>query len=155
MKREKNPRPKIIIKNNQKKIRLNHKKIAAWAGKLLRMKGVTEGELSILFTGIKRIQTLNRIFRRVNKPTDVLAFNMREGETIAGGPAFSGDIVICAEIARRSARIYQKSTAEEICLYLVHGILHLLGYDDLTSKDLWIMEKEQTRICAKLLQKGY
>lgn len=148
-------RPKIIIKNNQKKIRLNNKEIAAWAGKLLRIKGVTEGELSILFTGTKRIQTLNRIFRRVNKPTDVLAFNMREGENTAGGPAFLADIVICAEIARRYAKIYKKSTAEEICLYLVHGILHLLGYDDSTSEDRRIMEKEQTRLCAELLQRGY
>lgn len=125
--------------------------MAVWAERLLRMKKIPAGELVVLVAGTRRMQTINKTFRKIDKPTDVLAFNMREGENAGGWPPFAGDIVICAEIARRCAKVYKKTVTEEICLYLVHGILHLLGYDDETSENRRVMEEEQTKICSELL----
>lgn len=113
---------------------------------------ISAGELTVLITGTRRIQSLNRAFRGTDKLTDVLAFNMREGEDAGGWPPFAGDIVICAEMARRRAGTYQKTIVEEICLYLVHGILHLLGYDDETPENRRVMEEEQTKVCNELLR---
>lgn len=130
---------KIRIKNNQRKITINKKDIARIAEKILKIKGFKNAELSILFTGKRNICTLNKKFRNINRPTDVLAFSMREGEDVDLHPELLGDVVICPEIAQ-----------SEIYLCLVHGILHLLGFDDSTDKKHSIMKKEQNRILKRI-----
>ncbi|HZD96310.1 MAG TPA: rRNA maturation RNase YbeY, partial [Candidatus Sulfotelmatobacter sp.] len=77
------------------------------------------GEVDVLITGSSRVRELNRRFRRKNKPTDVLSFPRIEG----------GDIAISADIARDNARRYGHSSAEELKILLLHGMLHLAGYD--------------------------
>ncbi|UCB57406.1 MAG: rRNA maturation RNase YbeY [Candidatus Omnitrophota bacterium] len=133
---------KIRIKNNQRKITINKKDIARIAEKILKIKGFENAELSILFTGKRNICALNKKFRNINRPTDVLAFSMREGEDAGLHPELLGDVVICPEIAQG-----------EIYLCLVHGILHLLGFDDSTDKKHSIMKREQSRILRQVTQK--
>lgn len=77
------------------------------------------GEIDILITGNRRVQELNRRFRRKNKPTDVLSFPRPEG----------GDIAISADIARQNARHYGHGASEEVKILILHGMLHLAGYD--------------------------
>jgi probable rRNA maturation factor len=77
------------------------------------------GEVDVLITGNRRVQQLNRRFRRKNKPTDVLSFPRAEG----------GDIAISAEIALENARRYGHGAAEELKILILHGLLHLAGYD--------------------------
>jgi len=85
------------------------------------------GTLTVLFCGDDEIAALNRRWRGVRGPTDVLSFSGRGGA--AGGPAHLGDIVISLETARRQAREARRPFAREIEILLVHGLLHLLGYD--------------------------
>ena len=96
------------------------------------------GEVAVLVAGRRRIQELNRRFRRKNKPTDVLSFPREDG----------GDIAICAEIARDNARRFGHSTAAELKVLVLHGLLHLAGYDHET--DQGEMARKETRLRARL-----
>lgn len=87
------------------------------------------GEVSVLFCGNDRMAGLNRKWRRKNRSTDVLAFPA--GRMDAG---FLGDIVISVPYARRQARRRGEPVAAEIDRLLVHGYLHLLGYDHETDQ---------------------
>ena len=102
-----------------------------------RLAGV-RGEVAVLVAGRRRIQELNRRFRRKNKPTDVLSFPSEDG----------GDIAICAEIARDNARRYGHSAAEELKVLVLHGMLHLAGYDHDT--DHGEMARKEVRLRARL-----
>jgi len=86
-------------------------------------------EVSILFCGDTKMALLNRRYRRRNRSTDVLAF-----PAAPGAPAFLGDIVISVPYARRQARRRGEPAAREIDRLLVHGYLHLLGYDHETDE---------------------
>ena len=147
MKQLRNQTLKIEIKNSQKKITINKKKIAYLAKQILKIKGLRHTELSILFVAKSRMRQLNKKFRKIEKPTDVLAFSMDD-------PDLLGDVVICPEIAQRFAKIYKTTTKREICLYLIHGILHLLGYNDTNARNRSLMEKEQARILKKITNHG-
>jgi probable rRNA maturation factor len=92
------------------------------------------------------IARLNRTYRRVAGPTDVLAFPMSEGPFTALAPDCLGDVVISAETALRQA---QRGHLEaELALLLVHGILHLLGYDHGTLAERRRMWKQQAAVLA-------
>lgn len=89
-------------------------------------------EVSILLTDDKQITELNREYREIDAPTDVLSFSQLEGdEDFAGeqNDGLLGDVVISVETAKRQADVQVHSVDEEIDMLLVHGILHLLGYD--------------------------
>jgi probable rRNA maturation factor len=88
-----------------------------------------ESELSILLIDDDEMQRLNREYLSRDRPTNVLAFSMRDGEDQNLNPALLGDVVISTETAQREALQKDVTLEEEMALLLVHGILHLLGYD--------------------------
>lgn len=91
-------------------------------------------ELSIAVVGDTAMQRLNRDYRRKDRTTDVLAFALREGEgTAVQEPGLLGDVVISVPTAERQALEHGHSLDHELCELLVHGVLHLLGYDHETS----------------------
>ena len=96
------------------------------------------------------MRRLNRKFRGVNNTTDVLAFSMREGAYSEVNPDLLGDVVICVDAARRYASQHGSTILKEINLYLIHGILHLLGYDDQDAKNRRIMRQKEKEILKKL-----
>jgi len=83
------------------------------------------GEVNVLVSSNREIRELNRRYRGKDKATDVLSFPADGG----AGKEFAGDIVISAEMAIRSARRFGHAPAEEVKVLLLHGILHLAGYD--------------------------
>ena len=111
-------------------------------------------EISISFVDNQEIQSLNKQFRNIDKPTDVLSFPMLEFEDEPkDGPADRfegerplGDIVISVEKAIEQAEEYGHSKEREIAFLLVHGMLHLLGYDHEDGKDEILMFKKQDDI---------
>ncbi len=100
-----------------------------------------QGDVNVLVTGDPELRRLNRQFRRKDKPTDVLSFP-------AIDPTFAGDIAISAATASRNARRLGHSTAEELKILLLHGLLHLAGYDH--EKDQGEMGREEQRLRRKL-----
>jgi len=91
--------------------------------------GFLEAELSLLFVNDRQIQTLNRKYLRRDKPTNVLAFSMREGEFSTLHPYLLGDLVISVETAKRQSNRFGLDGAEMVILLMVHGVLHLIGYE--------------------------
>jgi rRNA maturation RNase YbeY len=98
------------------------------AGRLLGRLGLADAELSILLVSDREMRRLNRRYRGADRPTDVLAFAQREG---AGGAPdrLLGDVVISVDRARRQAAARRHPLGREGERLLVHGLLHLLGYD--------------------------
>ncbi|MEK7851130.1 MAG: rRNA maturation RNase YbeY [Deltaproteobacteria bacterium] len=120
---------KIDIGNRHKKIKIEKRKIRETAAKILSAMGCTSSELSILFMDDEGIRGLNRDYRKKDMPTDVLSFPMREGEFGDMNPDILGDVVISLDTAKRQAVGRGETLHEEVNLLLVHGILHLLGFD--------------------------
>ncbi len=103
------------------------------------------------------IAALNRTYRGVAGPTDVLAFPMTEGRFGASWPDLLGDVVISAETARRQARPATGGLRAELALLLVHGILHLVGYDHGTAKErqrMWQKQRAILGVCGIRLSAG-
>lgn len=96
---------------------------------LLRAVGESPAELTVSLVDDAEIQQLNRGYRGIDRPTDVLAFAMREGQRVAGDESVLGDVVISVPTAVRQARRRGVGVADELQTLLIHGVLHLLGYD--------------------------
>ena len=107
-------------------------------------------ELGVIFVDDAAIQELNRRYRAKDEPTDVLSFPMQEEEPQENGTRvlLLGDVVISLETAVRWAKTGQ-DLAVEVVRLVVHGVLHLLGYDHETEEDAALMqarEKEMLRL---------
>ncbi len=109
-------------------------------------------ELSIFITDDREIQKLNHTWRGIEKPTDVLAFSQQEGQGPNLFPDLLGDVVISIETAKRQAIENGHDIDRELDLLLVHGILHLLGYDhEQDAKQARRMLNKQSQI-LKIMQ---
>ena len=94
-----------------------------------------DSEISILIVDDPQIEELNQQYLNRKGPTNVIAFAMREGEFSDLSPQLLGDVVISTDTAAREAQIASTSMARRFNELLVHGILHLMGYDHETSED--------------------
>lgn len=104
--------------------------VRTWADRMLRAMGIEDAELSVLLCDDARIQELNRDYRQLDRPTDVLAFSLLEGEGVgAPGLLVLGDVVIALPTAERQAREAGRDLRSEAKMLLAHGLLHLLGFD--------------------------
>ena len=112
-------------------------------------------ELSVLVIDDARMRQLNARYRGIDRPTDVLAFAMREAPFADLHPQVLGDVVLSAETALRQARTHRHSLAEELTRLLIHGTLHLLGYDHEVSpaaaRRMRAKERELWRLVNPLL----
>lgn len=98
------------------------------------------------------IHALNRQYRNIDRPTDVLSFAAREGEKLASCRTgeFLGDIAISLQTAARQAREFGHSLRRELAFLTVHGILHLLGYDHMTPDD----EEEMRALQREIMERA-
>jgi probable rRNA maturation factor len=107
-----------------------------------------KSEISFLLTDDNRVHQLNKIYRKKDRPTDVLAFAMREGEFSGLAGDTLGDVIISVPTARRQAEEAGKAVLEEVTMLAAHGLLHLLGWDhDTPAKDRR-MKAETDRLLA-------
>ncbi|HTL70053.1 MAG TPA: rRNA maturation RNase YbeY [Candidatus Eisenbacteria bacterium] len=104
--------------------------------------------VSVLITGDAEIRRLNRGWLRHDYATDVIAFGV-EGPTLPGTERLLGDVVVSADTARRVAAELGLPWREELARYLVHGTLHLIGYDDKKPADHRRMHRRQEAILKK------
>ncbi|MCW5837683.1 MAG: rRNA maturation RNase YbeY [Labilithrix sp.] len=104
-------------------------------------------EVSFLLTDDKRIHQLNKVYRDKDRPTDVLAFAMQEGELaeLAGGVL--GDVIVSVPTAKKQADERGASLLDEVTMLLAHGLLHLLGWDHRTPAEDRRMRAETDRLC--------
>lgn len=112
----------------------------------------SSAEVSITFVDKEEIQQLNLTYRAIDEPTDVISFEMQAfnpGEIIvppSDHPLVLGDIIVCVEVAKDQALTYNHSFKRELGFLIVHGILHLLGYDHATTEEEKEMFSKQTHL---------
>ncbi|MBI4336116.1 MAG: rRNA maturation RNase YbeY [Candidatus Omnitrophica bacterium] len=136
----------VNIVTETKRLIPGDKRIKDTANNCLRMEGIKGGgSLNILFCDDKRIKELNKRFLNKDAPTDVIAFG--GGKKKAG---LLGELAISVETAEYNAKRFNTSREYEIMLYIVHGILHLLGYRDAKKKEENRMRDRQDMILASI-----
>lgn len=117
--------------------------------------GLPEAELSLLFVNDIQIQALNQKYLHRDKPTNVLAFSMRQGEFSNLHPHLLGDLVISVETAQRQSSRFGLNTMEMVILLMVHGVLHLIGYDhEGTKKEAMEMALKQKQLFQQINKAG-
>jgi probable rRNA maturation factor len=119
----------ISCRNQQKSIPIDTRTLRKTLLRLLEALACQSCDLGVLIIDDARMRQLNARYRGIDRPTDVLAFAMREGPLADLHPQVLGDVVLSAETALRQARARRHSLAEELTRLLIHGTLHLLGYD--------------------------
>ncbi len=123
------------------------------ASRILKLLSQDRAELSLALVGNQEIQELNARYRSKNEPTDVLSFP--SGERFPTGMQILGDVVISVEQAEEQARKRGKTVGEEVEGLLIHGILHLLGYDhERSQKEARRMRGMEKKIRQGLCEKG-
>lgn len=149
----------IHIKNLQSSTDLNLRRVRKDLAVALSLLGREEAELSILFVGSAKMKQLNLRYRGNPKETDVLSFPMEDAQSSLQHPAnrthhtsslmptLLGDIVISVPKTVEQARAYGTAFSEELLRLLIHGLLHLLGYDhEKTRYQKMRMEKKEKEI---------
>lgn len=102
-----------------------------------------EWSLGIVFLNDARIKALNQKYLKADRPTDVLAFNYGQN---------TADLAISLESAKRNAQFYKAPLKKELIGYIIHGILHLYGYDDRNPKEKKIMFRRQEEILKRIMK---
>lgn len=154
----------VEIRNLQRKHRIDQGLIRDKSKAILSLCGLKDAELSILIVNNQRIRVLNKKYRGIDRPTDVLSFPMNaqpippNPPLIKGGekggsmqPLLLGDVVLSMEKIESQAREQGHSAECELMMLLTHGILHLIGYDHERSlQEDRRMRKKEGIILAKL-----
>ena len=119
--------------------------------------GFTDSELSVTIVGDRTIRRLNREYRGIDRPTNVLSFSMTEGDFPGLNPQLLGDVVISSDTVVREAHEEGISFSEKLGFLLVHGILHLAGYDHERSgeDEARRMERKQRELLSLLKRQGF
>ena len=136
----------ITVRNAQRHLPLDRPALQNFAEQALRLCLTSDAvaahrrdhlprQIDVLLVSDRRIATLHKKFMSIPGPTDVITFQ-------------HGEIFVSVETAKRNARRFQSSTGNEIRLYLVHGLLHLLGFDDKKPAEARRMETMQSEVVA-------
>ena len=134
---------------NEQGVPLDEPLLAALARHVLESEDVDpSAELSILFVGADHIRRLNARYAGADYATDVLAFPMTEDEDDDDDPLMVGDVVVCPEVARDNAAKAGSTLERELQMLVVHGTLHLLGYDHQNDAQRAAMDKRLGEIVA-------
>jgi len=127
---------KIQIENNQNKFKISKRYVRSTVKIILENLGCLDKEISISFYKDEDIQNLNKKYLNKDYPTNVLSFSLQEGEFGDINPQILGDVVISVDTAQRDADKSGLTLQQEINFLIIHGILHLLGYDhEKTTKE--------------------
>jgi probable rRNA maturation factor len=139
-------------KLSEKKIIITIKKILNTT-KPLKLPLSRKCELGVIITDDQSIKSLNKKYRGKNKPTDVLSFSMIEGEIPLAESPNLGDLVISLPTAIKQSIAYDVNLYQELLRLMIHGLLHLLGYDheNVSKQEARKMQLEEERIYEKLV----
>ncbi|HKY09267.1 MAG TPA: rRNA maturation RNase YbeY [Candidatus Binatia bacterium] len=128
-------------------------KLKKTAQSILALVGQADAELSLVLVGNAEMRKLNSRYRRKDYPTDVLSFPIEDDS--AGPDRLLGDVVISIEKADEQAKQRGRTRNEEIVTLLIHGVVHLLGYDhERSAKDARTMKRLENKIYRQLCEQG-
>jgi len=136
---------KIWFKNHYHRVKIRSTVMIRLVEKILGEMGEPSTEVGLVLTGDTEIRRLNRQYRGIDRPTDVLAFPMREKRE--SSDYLLGDVVISIPTARKQALQQGHSLQREMTVLIIHGLLHLLGYDHERSvAEARVMKRKEKRL---------
>jgi probable rRNA maturation factor len=145
---------KKILIDNQQKTKIQTSRISQKTERILNALGCNAHEISIVILDDQSMVQLNQTYRGIDKTTNVLAFPMQEGQFSEITPGLLGDVVISLETAEREATAAKISLEERVSQLLIHGILHLLGFDhERGDEDADTMEQKSLEL-LRLVEKN-
>jgi probable rRNA maturation factor len=150
-----------MILNRQRAVRVARRPLELFLARVRRELGLGQADVTICFVSDAEIARMNQAFRRKKGPTDVLSFpavdrrvpvSLRQRRTPGSrsrskAEAFLGDVAISPSTARRNAKRFGRTLPSELQILILHGVLHLLGYDHETDRG------EMDRVEARLRQR--
>jgi probable rRNA maturation factor len=136
----------IHYRNELRRSGIDGRALVATARRLLAAVGDGDAELSLSLVADRKIRDLNRRYRGRDAATDVLSFPLRDSARNSAVEPALGDVVISVDTARRQAAAYDAPLQREIYRLLIHGLLHLKGYDHITAPQRRVMQREERRL---------
>lgn len=118
----------VEIADRQATLPIDEPQWRALAAEVLAEEGIRDAQISLAVVDAPTMSRLHRQYLGIDGPTDVLSFVLEEGPDRC-----EGEVIVCADVARQAAPRYGWRAEDELLLYVVHGLLHLAGYDDTTD----------------------
>jgi len=146
----------LVITNRQRTKKINSRRLKEITEALLAELKITEAEMGVNLVGVREMALVNETFLQHEGPTDVITFDHRNCELqIANCESeIHGELFICVNVAMTQAKEFKSSWQAEVVRYVVHGVLHLLGYDDLKPALRRRMKREENRL-MRLLEREF
>lgn len=126
----------ILVFNRQKDLKISSREVRSLFRALLALHKVECGEISVYLVSEKKISQLHRDFFQDPSPTDCMTFPLEKNP-------LSGEVLVCPKVAISYAKESGLDPYQETALYLAHGFLHLLGYDDQSAQERRVMRKKE------------
>ena len=144
----------VVIINRQRKKKIDARRLKLAAATLFAELSLTEGELGVNFVNARQMTLINETFLKHEGSTDVITFDHGDKpfSKKCCAPEIHGELFICVDEAIIQARRFKTHWRSEIVRYFVHGVLHLLGHDDLKAAPRRSMKREENRL-VRLLEK--
>ena len=145
----------LAIANRQRTKKLNTRFLKQIVAALFAELKITEAELGIHLVGAKEMARVNLRFLQHEGSTDVITFDHKNSEFQNSNfkLKIQGELFICVDMAVKQAKEFQSSWQSEVVRYVVHGVLHLLGYDDLQPALRRRMKREENRLVRRLAKR--
>jgi rRNA maturation RNase YbeY len=124
----------VVVVNAHRRYRMQRRVVAAYVRRVL---GTRQGRISVVFIDSRRCRALNKRFLHHDYVTDVITFPLETGKVL------EAEVYVNLDRARQQARDYRVSFGEEVARLVIHGVLHLLGYDDRTPRKARLMTRVQ------------
>lgn len=152
-------RYEVEIDDSQKVLKVDHRRLVDVARSVLAAEKCVSASISIAIVDNETIHDLNIRYLQHDFPTDVLSFLLEEeidpdslpipkGSPRGCGKRIEGEIILSSEMAKQMAAKYLWKPLDEVTLYVVHGLLHLCGYDDMTRKEKASMQQREREVLA-------
>lgn len=139
---------KVIVDNN---LYHNYDYLEKVINETLKEEGVSNAVFSIIFVTLEEIHELNKTYRGIDRPTDVISFALEDSADFeVEGIRVLGDIYVCIDKMKEQALEYGHSETRELSFLVCHGLLHLLGYDHMKKEEEQIMFGKQDKILERL-----
>ena len=142
----------VWAEDRQSRLKINTENVAWFGEQVLKSLGRDGASVSLVVTDNLEIQGYNREYLGRDRPTNVISFPMNEGEALAGDASYLGDVILSVDEARDEAKKFGYLPDEMLLLYLIHGILHLSGYnhEGVSEEKAQEMESKQMEIFEEL-----
>jgi len=137
---------KIVIYNNQRDLPLSLPEIERLVSLVLKRLKATYDEVILHFVTKKKIGEIHKIYFNDPTPTDCISFPIDSPSSKVKGYKILGEVFVCPKVALEYSRLHQIDCCEELGRYIIHGLLHLVGYDDLAETQQKKMRQMENRL---------